>query len=177
MKKGILSAILLLSLFACSKKGNTDNPVIDKINFTYNGNQYNLSSSGSYIKQHFLILLSANFAGLYINRPDLFGGTIDMACNTQGNIICVYHNPAGMNVTGACNSLTNNGAAIDSVKVYWYESGAVNFSYSDCKNTPNGYTGEQDCIITGSFNFTLTNKNNQKIILSNGSFFGRIKKY
>ncbi len=127
MKKGILSAIFLLSLFACSKKGNSDTSTIDKISFTYNGNQYNLSSPSSHIKQHFAILLSANFAGLYINRPDLFGGTIDIVCNTQGNIVCVYHNPTGMNVTGPCNRLTNNGAAIDSVKVYWYESGSVNF--------------------------------------------------
>ena len=178
MKKIILPAILTLFCLACTKnKGNSDDPYTAKISFTYNGNQYNISSSGSYIKEQFLILLSADFAGLHIKGPDIFGGTIDMDCNPQGNIACTLFIPSGMNALGSCSNFNNNGAPIDSVKVYWYESGSVNFFYTDCKNNSNGPSDVKDCAINGTFSLTLTNKNNQKIILSNGSFSGRIKKY
>lgn len=177
MKIFIALSILAISCFSCLKTKNSDDPYIAKINFTCNSQPYQTSSVSSYLKTQFYILLSANFAGLKINRPDIFGGVIEIDCDIQGNILCAYLNPTGMNVSGACNNLLNNGAPIDSVKVFWYESGSVNFGWSDCKNIPNGYQGEQDCAINGSFNITLTNKNNQKIILSNGSFSGRIKRY
>ena len=154
-----------------------------KISFTYNGQQYNQSSPSNILTDAILVQgipLFVNFTGIAIEDPGVLGGTILILSRNSGNIQCSYLRPTGMLVSsssGNCN-LTNGGNPIDSVQVYWYESGSINFSYFDCRNlTEATIPGQKDCKITGSFDLTLTNKNNQKIKLTNGSFTGRIKTY
>jgi hypothetical protein len=65
---------------------------------------------------------------------------------------------------------------IDSVLVYYYQSGSLNSTISDCK----GYSGTDfgtglpyaysECKVSGTFDLTLVNKNNQTIKITNGVF-------
>ncbi|MEO6613595.1 MAG: hypothetical protein ABIT05_12460 [Chitinophagaceae bacterium] len=153
-----------------------------KINFTYNGQQ---QSRGSTIFSNIIIVqnefLFVNFAGLGIkDQNNLFGGDIYITATNPGTIICAYLQPTGSSVstTGANCQLQSGGNPIDSVAVYWYESGSLNFSYSDCKDLTGAIVpGQKDCAINGTFDLVLTNKNNQKMRLTNGSFSGRLRKY
>lgn len=164
------------------KKNNDGVSYETSIRFTYNGKQYE-GGSGSKINSSFYLpqFIFANFAGLQISRPDLFGGEIEILDQNQGNIDCAYLSPSGAPVAAvglSCNNLQQNNGPIDSVQVYWIESGTIGFGYSDCRArtgtvTPNQY----DCAVHGNFELILTNKNGQKIVLSNGSFTGRINKW
>jgi hypothetical protein len=64
---------------------------------------------------------------------------------------------------------------IDSTKIYFYRSGSVQYSVTDCEYH-SGYTIDgtpsswDECTITGSFALTLGNKNNDLIEIKNGSF-------
>jgi hypothetical protein len=167
----------IVVLVACKKDKNES--VKDTIRFTYNGQQYDGGSS-SLISSRLIFpeFIFANFAGLVIKRPDIFGGEIRIYEDAPGSIECAYLEPIGSTITGFCNSLLMNNGVIDSVRVYWIESGSVSFGYSDCKALTNvTVQGQKDCAINGTFNVTLTNKNNDKIILSNGTLSGRIKRY
>jgi hypothetical protein len=183
MKKIIILSAFFSVFAGCKKSIDSISSYETKISFTYNGQQYNHSSTSSIMTDNILVQgipLFVNFTGIAIEDPGLLGGTIIILSRSSGNIQCSYLRPTGMLVssaTGNCN-LTNGGNPIDSVQVYWYESGSINFSYSDCRNlTGTTIPGQRDCRITGSFDLTLTNKNNQKIKLTNGSFTGRIKTY
>jgi hypothetical protein len=183
MKKIIIILSAFFSLFTGCKKSSDSISYETKISFTYNGQQYNHNSSSNIMTDVILVQgipLFVNFTGIEIGDPGLLGGTIIILSRSSGNIQCSYLRPTGMLVSssaGNCN-LTNGGNPIDSVQVYWYESGSINFSYSDCRNlTGATIPGQKDCKTTGSFDLILTNKNNQKIKLTNGSFTGRIKTY
>ena len=155
-----------------------------KISFTYNGQQHNLTSP-SRIQTDLIIvqnqLLFVNFAGLVIDNQNLFGGTVYINTKTPGPIRCAFLLPPGKNVNdvlGDCRNLQSNGGPIDSVNVYYYESGSVNFIYTDCRPVSGAIVpGQKDCSVSGNFDLTLTNKNNLKIKLINGSFSGRIRTY
>jgi hypothetical protein len=125
--------------------------------------------------------LFVNFGGLVIDDVSIFQGKLILIATSPGPFQCAYLQPAGSSVFatgGNCNMLNNGGVPIDSVQVYWYETGSVNYTYSDCRDI-SGTTipGQKDCAITGSFDLTLTNKNGQKMRFTNGSFVGRLKKY
>lgn len=169
--------VITFSFLGCKKT----NPGFETmVSFTYNGQQHSIASSGVIQTQLILPeLIFANFEGLQIDRPDLFGGTIKIHSSNTGGINCAFLNPTGMNVLGlACNALSNNGGVIDSVAVYWLESGNLTVSYSQCKDAEGtSVPGQKDCLVSGNFSLTLVNKNNQRIILTDGSFYGPMRKY
>ncbi len=186
MKKGILAVLLIAAVIfftgpGCKKFGDSTS-YETKINFTYNGQQQSRSST---IYSDIIIvqneILFVNFTGLGIkDENNLFGGDIYITARNPGAIVCGYLQPTGSSVssTGANCNLHSGGNPIDSVAVYWYESGSINFTYSDCKDVTAAIVpGQKDCAINGTFDLVLTNKNNQKMRLTNGSFSGRMRKY
>jgi hypothetical protein len=169
--------LLLFSLASCKKDPNS--PLSGKLQFTYNGTQYE-QNDNLFITTNFILpeFIFANFIGIHIDRPDLFGGKIIISGVPPGGISCAWLNPTGMNVGGTCNNLQNNGAPIDSVAVFWYESGTMTANYSNCSPaTEASVPGQENCTVSGVFTLTLVNKNGQRINLTNGSFSGRIRKY
>lgn len=178
--------IITVTLFAGGCKKNSDSVSYEtKINFTYNGQQYS-HTAPSDISSNLIIvqseILLVNFIGLVIeDQHNIFQGKIIISAQTPGPIPCAYFRPNGTSVSatgGNCSMLNNGGNPIDSVQAYWYESGSVNYTYSDCKAiTTTRIPGQKDCAIAGSFDLTLTNKNGQKMRLTNGSFTGRIRTY
>jgi hypothetical protein len=179
MNRCFLFIIFSLLFTACSKNKD-DNKVERYVRFTYNGQQYEANWPGSYVSTQFILpeFIFANFSGLYISRPDIFNGDIVVMASQANGLQCAYLRPTGTNVTGMCNSLIDNGNPIDPLRTFWLESGTIGFNYSQCENLTNvTVQGQQLCTVTGTFSFTLTNKNNQKIIITNGSFRDQIKKY
>ncbi|MBC7875011.1 MAG: hypothetical protein H7Y01_13495 [Ferruginibacter sp.] len=183
MKYKFLIFFICLFLAGCKKLFDTTS-YETKINFTYNGQQYTRTSPSRiltdllFVQNEFLVV---NFTGLRIEDPSLLGGNIYIDARTQGPVRCAFLSPPGTSVFAAggnCNNLQSGNGPIDSVSVYWYESGSLNFSYSDCKAVTVAIVqGQKDCAISGTFDLSLTNKNNQKIRLTNGSFSGRIRTY
>ncbi|MEO7923238.1 MAG: hypothetical protein ABIR30_06125 [Chitinophagaceae bacterium] len=173
----ITATLLIFCCGSCKKDPNS--PLSGKLQFTYNGQQYE-QNDNQFISTNFILpeFIFANFTGMHIDRPDLFGGKILIMGQPPGGITCAWLNPTGMNVGGACNNLQNNGAPIDSVAVYWYESGSLTVGYSNCSPaTEASVPGQENCTVSGVFSVTLVNKNGQRISLTNGSYSGRIRKY
>jgi hypothetical protein len=188
MKKSIafFCWIFSIALLHGSCKKSTDTPSYEsKISFTYNGQSYTRKAPSSLNTNIILVQgvpLFVNFYGLVIeDEANLLGGRVIITAPDPGILRCAFLQPTGSSVSapgGNCSQLNNGGNPIDSVAVYWYESGSLNFSYSDCRDlTGTTIPGQKDCGVTGSFDLTLTNKNGQKIRLTNGSFSGRMKKY
>lgn len=86
-------------------------------------------------------------------------------------------------VSNNINILHNNctlvliSGPIDSARVYFYRSGFLTYSYSDCRHIKvpdfvfGGYLDEYDaCTFTGKFELTLGNNVNQTISITNGGF-------
>lgn len=179
-----LLGLCLLLLAGCKK--NIDSPSYEtQINFTYNGQQYSRTAPSTILKDYIIVqsfYLSVNFAGLnIIDQNNLLGGDITISSLNPGPIQCAYMKPRGSYVAatgGNCSQLHSGGNPIDSVAVYWYESGSLSYSYSDCQVlTGTIVPGQKDCAISGTFDLVLTNKNNQKMRLTNGSFSGRLRTY
>jgi hypothetical protein len=180
-----LCAALWLGFLVTGCKKN--NPVISyetKIDFTYNGQSYSRTSPSRILSNLIVVqneFLLVNFAGLEIDDDAVLGGDIFILSKSPGAIQCAYFQPTGLSVHdvfGNCSTLLSGSDPIDSLRVYWYESGSLNFSYTDCKAVTNAIvSGQKDCAISGNFDLTLTNKNNQKMRLTNGSFKGKIRTY
>jgi len=116
------------------------------------------------------LISSGSTYGVLISRPDIFGGTIYF--REPG---CAYLEPTGTNFSLAspgCQLIS--GGPIDSTKVYFYQSGTVNISKSDCehKREPDlvfgGFLEHDECTLSGDFSLTLVNKNNATIKITNG---------
>ena len=173
---------LLILAFAGCDKDEEIRSYETKINYTYSG-QNQSSTSSRILTDVFFVsntLIIANFTGLEISAPPGFTGSIFIFSTGGGTINCAYLQPNGISVggTGTNCILHTGGNPIDSVNVYWYESGSLTYSYNDCFDIGNAtIPGQKDCAVNGNFNLTLTNKNNQKIVLTNGSFSGRIRRY
>lgn len=170
----LLTVILtIVVLFSCGKKGSEEDKKKEtSFSFDFNGTSYKQSANSG------VTLLNDTFGILIIDRPDLFGGTIYYHYNSSLNNNCAYLSPTGQQVYvqhPGCIVL-NSGNPIDSVKVYLYRSGNLSITKSNCRRmTERAYGGsggvEYDlCDVSGTFNLTLGNKNNQTIVITNGSF-------
>jgi len=172
MKKNILSILLLvciffiLVLFACKKSssGSKHSPADGKFRFTYNGIKYELLYKDG----------DAEWAvddGIYIYRPDLFGGVIYFPYKN-----CAYLDPDFNIMRNSNCELTRNGGPIDSTLVYLYQSGSFTMFYSNCYQQPEydivtGSTYAYDvCDVTGTFDLTLKNSEGKTIVITDGSF-------
>lgn len=165
----IISAIVVL--FSCGKKSDSGNEEKKPtISFKFNGKTYEITEGVG------LGIYDNRFDRIIIRRPDLFAGIIHFHTNSSLVNNCAYMVPDDqyyMHRPGCI--LSNNGNPIDSVKVYLFRSGTITNQVSNCRpqreRTAAGTWVEYDlCDITGTFSLTLGNKNNQTIVLSNGTF-------
>ncbi len=172
MKNKILRNIILflipvLFIIPSCKKNDSTSQADSEFKFTYNGTQYVLSWEAGTGYAEWGIINS----GIFINRPDLFNGTIKFPKSN-----CAYLEPQGQSVemTGNCE-LSSSGFTIDSVAVYIYNSGTVDLDYTNCssKSGYDPYTGEyyrsEICDVNGTFELTLKNKESKMITITNGS--------
>jgi len=159
----ILSLYLLVSTTACEK--TSDNPPAKgKLSFTYNGTQYNLP----YDEKGWGIFNS----GILIMRRDIFNGDLYFPNNN-----CAYLDPTrGVQMAANCQLAMSQGLPIDSVIVYWYQSGSVNITYKNCVYKSGydpgpggaGRVTYEVCDVDGRFDLILKNKEDKTIIITEG---------
>jgi hypothetical protein len=154
-------------LVFCSCKKSNDNPsIFRQCSFEYQGQVYNCSD-----EQWSIIERDEVVAGIIINRPDLFGGTIRYEDHD-----CAFLIPAGDSilVNPGCMLTYDDGSNIDSSKVYLYQSGTLNYTTSNCKEGKmlfiGGYIYYDVCDVEGNFTLNLVNDQNEDITLSKGIF-------
>ena len=169
MKKlTILSFItlLLFELSGCKKEdvsNSNQNSGSDYISYTYNGINY---KSG----------LSFTGNGIRIVIPGEPGQQIYFSLPT-----CAFAIPDGIiygynSINGVCTP-SLGGQEADPLKVYLYRSGTLSYSYSNCYDSPvmvygtNGGTRlVRLCTVSGKFDLTLINSNEEIITIRNGTF-------
>ena len=162
-------------LGACNKEGG--DTYVHELSFTHNGQDHKLESQWNVSNSFDIAALRFIYQGGFsILRPDLFGGDIHVKYNRQTRgVECAWLQPANYGVVTAndCNALNVYGMPIDSVKVFWLHS--VNYSegLSNCKATKSPEF--RQCQLEANFTLTLVNKNNEKIILTNGRARARVE--
>ncbi|MGZ5133804.1 MAG: hypothetical protein ACXWCG_01585 [Flavitalea sp.] len=141
-------------------------PFDSKFSFTYKEKNYTMPYKEGSAEW-------STASGLYINRPDIFNGTINYRYPN-----CAWLEPVGTNVQMDYNNckLESSGFPIDSVAVYVYESGSVIKYYKNC-HTKKEYNYVSDqffsykvCDEEGTFNLVLKNKENKTIVITDGKF-------
>jgi hypothetical protein len=167
----IMIAIFFTCFFAgCKKTDSKADPEKDEFSFTYNGRNYNHSITGNRSNAG----AGKGFDGTpYINidMADVFGGRIHF--EKTG---CAYFEPefSTVRLDQGCQLSDGNTDPIDSVKVFLYQSGSLNVSFSKCitKSGVDFVTGlnyqNEICAVLGTFDLVLVNKNNETIKISNG---------
>jgi len=155
-------------LTACKKSDMGHSPLDGKFSFTYNGIKYVLPYKEGVAEW-------SVWPGLYIYRPDLFDGTIRMPSAYCGYLEPQYDD--NISVGANCQlSSKYSGYTIDSVEVYFYQSGFFNISYKNCREQKeyqpySGRTLVYDvCDAYGTFDLTLRNKENKTIVITDGTF-------
>ena len=164
-----LSSCFFLLLTGC-KKNSTPK---DEISFTYNGRTYFHDSKD---RLH-SINVSYGYSGapslkVSINLPNL-DGTV-----TFERTGCAFYLPKAVrlnNFSPGCvisYSSVAPGTPIDSSKIYQYSSGSLNLTSSNCTSSSFVFLGitlySTYCDVNGTFDLTLTNRNNEKIVITNG---------
>lgn len=164
---------LAFIIFSC-KKDSGSKIDTNQFTFTYNGIVYNAAMNNNQANAAAINVGGAS--GIFIDMPSIFGGRIFF--RRAG---CAYLEPGSqvINVTEPNCQLSiqdnfGNPQPIDSAEAYIYQAGSLNVSFSECqfKKEVDIFTGQtnqyQVCRASGTFDLTLINKNNQKIILTNG---------
>jgi hypothetical protein len=172
----IMIAIFFTSFFAgCKKNDSNAETKKDEFSFTYNGRNYNYSITGNVANAG----VGKGIDGtpyISIDMADVFGGRIHF--EKTG---CAYLQPEFtynilLNQGCQLSEITAGGNTIpiDSVKVFVYQSGSLNVSFSNCitKSGVDIFTGlnyQYDiCAALGTFDLVLANKNNETIKITNG---------
>ena len=175
MKNKYLLSTLLISLIlnlSCKK----DNEIpLNTVSFKFNGQVHSYDSQWSPVTNFDINSFRFLYAGgITITRPELFGGTVKIFYNAPMNAVCAFLQPDNYPMINAdCNNLNAGGQPIDSVKVYWMESGNFSHNISEC--TPTATGPFKRCTLVTSFSVTLVNKNNQKIVLTEGKSRSKIE--
>ena len=157
----ILITLLAAMLFSCSNEPN------EEFSFTYNGKKYHNTSANLNIG-----VILPGIQRIFIHMPDVFGGEIYFDIQN-----CAYLVPEfpGSYIGQNCTLYsTDQYTPIDSSKVFAYQSGSLNLTIGEC----NTYTVEDPfgffsyevttCQVSGTFDLTLVNKNNETIEITNG---------
>ena len=153
---------LLVSLAACKKLETEKPPEKDKFSFKYNGQTYDDQNGGNFSPTEQIM----------IKVPGL-NSTITI---TTSNVNCSFMIPNNEVIANEINCLLKLvSGPIDSAKVYFYRSGLVTYSYSDCYHVKapdfnGGFFEYDNCTVTGMFELTLGNNSNQTILITNGAF-------
>jgi len=176
MKKSKILIFISLAFFfaSCKKSESTVVPEKDDFSFTYNGQNYNYSIFGNTANAGVGKGMNGT-PNLFIDMVNLFGGRIYF--EKTG---CAYLEPEFSYIilnSGCMLSVQNPSGGplpIDSSKVFLYESGSLNVSFSNCisKSGVDIITGlpyqYNDCAAIGTFDLTLKNNNNSTIKITNG---------
>ncbi len=169
----LLFVSLALILVSCSKDENPNIPETDKFNWTYNGRTYNLIIKNDVANAGAGKGQNGNVAIIF-DMSEALGGTIHFEKD------CAYLEPLGSSISQNEGCLltdkdeAGNIIPIDSTKVFIYQSGSFNISFSKCvkKTSVDLLTGQSsqydDCAASGSFDLTLVNKDNDIIVISDG---------
>ena len=168
----IIIAIFFTYFFAgCKKNDSKADAPVDEFSFTYNGTKYNYSITGNVSNAG----VGKGIDGtpyIIIDMADVFGGRIHY--EKTG---CAYLEPeftSGISLSPGCQLSSGNTDPIDSVKVFLYQSGSLNVSFSNCitKSGVDPFTGlnyqYNEYAALGTFDLTLVNKNNETIKVTNG---------
>jgi hypothetical protein len=164
-----LSTWLIIMTVGCKKSSESSNAPESRFSFTYKGIHYILRDPGS----------TGDWAiggpfGIFIDRPDLFNGRIYFPSSQ-----CAYLDPqdngGNVHLNPNCQLINSNGAPVDSIAVYFYQSGSANFLYKNCRTKRQydlltGYFTLEVCDVSGTFDLVLKNKENKLIEITNGTF-------
>ena len=159
---------LLFTFFNCKKETSPPgrSTLKSNISFKYNGNLYTLTYVSEGAQEW-----GVDGNNLYIDRPDIFNGRIDFIRSG-----CAYLRPSGGSATldANCEPVYVAGDPLDFRTVYYYKTGAVNVTYTNCE-TKSEYdinTGINNtymlCDGSGAFNLELQNKNGEIISITKG---------
>lgn len=161
----------LLFLPGCKKNPDivqvaTESP---EFSFTYNGQTYTGMSNC-------LLLTSGDrLEGFAINKEDVFGGKIYYYSQPTN---CAFLQPSGTLIAKnfpGCTLTNADGSPIDLSRVFIYQSGSINTTYSNCKHKKDPFTNIEynECIVTGSFSLAVGNNAGQiKNITGSFKFLG-----
>jgi len=173
MKKPINYPVILFILFicnsSCKKTGNA--AIVNQFTYEFKGKIYDCSDGNCGFFTD-----GTNITGISIYRYDLWGGNIIFKYR-----YCSYLDPGLIKLNPGCMLTNFDGTAIDSSKVYLYQSGTLNSTSSNCttKTISDIYTGLSKtvsiCDIQGNFSLTLVNNLGDKIEITNGIFSGRLQ--
>jgi len=162
----LLSCFSLLLLIHCRKESVVTDSPENILTYQYSGQNY--TDTGSAILDP-----DNKIQGIEFRNSSVFGGIIFFYSLPANCAFLVPDNSSYMLLAGCRLSFAD---PVDSSKIYYYRSGAINYSYSNCKHKivhdlVTGIHAEYDeCSVTGTFSLTLGNKNNEKIAVTNGSF-------
>jgi hypothetical protein len=167
----IIIGILITALLSGCKKSDSDDKT--QFSFTYKGQIYNYSIVNN-IANGGVGKTVDGTVFISINMPDKFGGTIYYQ---QG---CAYLAPefTSINLGQGCTlsetQVSGDSVPIDSEKVFLYQSGSLNVSFSNCANQTgyDPFTGTNyaytTCDANGTFDLTLMNNNDSTIKITDG---------
>lgn len=183
--KLMLTSIALCILFSCDK----EDPVqTESMNFKMNGTAYALDefkfTAGSPAAGNFRLRSATDYGGT-TGVPTDFPYWFDIRKTSAGSI-CGVLMPTNFPVPyidslGDCNFqipvTDHSGNPLLPEEVYYYESGTINFTKSNCSSE--SYfeitclcTLKADmCDLNGTFNLTFRNGLNQTVTLTEGKLF------
>jgi hypothetical protein len=176
MKYPKIMIVIFFTCFfaACKKTDSKVDPEKDEFSFTYDGRKYNYSITGNISNAG----VSKGIDGtpyIVIDMVNVFGGRIHF--EKTG---CAFLEPefTYLRLDQGCQlseiNPVGNTIPIDSVKVFVYQSGSLNVSFSNCitKSGVDFVTGlnyqYEICAALGTFDLVLVNKNNETIKITNG---------
>jgi hypothetical protein len=147
-------AVASLCLF-CSCKKNTDIPTKRKTQFSfdYMDSTYNFSVNNN-ISNAGVIKESNGTAGISIDMPEIFGGRIEYTAAgcaylaPQNAVIYVDYSTCQFSVKNSFGTIE----PIDSTKVYVYQSGTLDISFSNCQGCSLSSYLHQSLIFERSLN-------------------------
>jgi len=167
----IIGILLTVVLPGC-KKSDTGGGETE-FSFMYKGQIYNYSVVNN-ISNAGVGKTTDGTIFLNINFPDEFGGAIYYQPG------CAYLAPelTSIKLEPGCTlseiEVSGDSVPIDSEKVFLYQSGSLNVSFSNCEDhtgydpfTNQNYT-YTICDANGTFDLTLVNKNDSTIKITNG---------
>jgi hypothetical protein len=167
------SVCLIITLTQCKKGNSLSTKEADEISFTCNGKDYSFDKldGGNGVTVYYGIYGTPL---IVINLPSEFTGTI-----TYQQTGCAYLLPQNTTIVAqpGCKlfdySMSSLGGSIDSSKVLLYSSGTLNLVSSNCRTVNVDIFGTGGapftyCDVNGTFDLTLQNKNNQKIVIAKG---------
>ena len=185
--KLMVGSVVLCILCSCSK--DKKEPVqTESMNFKMNGTEYVLDEfkfgAGSPAAGNFRLRSATNF-GTTTGVPTDFPYWFDIRKTSSGSI-CAVLMPKSFPIPyidslGDCNFqipvADQNGNVLSPDEIYYYESGTINFTKSNCENesyfeiTCLCTLNADMCDLNGTFNLTFKNGLNQIVTLTDGKLF------